>query len=649
MKRRETKTVRYAWVMAALAGCMSDPTPQPVTQGPKTYLSKDGQTSACYAMLQRIRRKLQKGKLEEASRLANVALQSYPRVSKLHVVNGLIYEAMMLQGAEDKSELVAVAYETALKLDPNDFHAAYFMGRFRLRKKEYGMAQECLAHASLLRPEDTATLHDLAAASYYARDLQVARGSIIKLLALNEKNKGPDNPLFYRTAAMIFAATGENKTSEEHFTTLVKQVGEKDPDLTFLRNRMQAWNRYHQKGKFIRVAEEGEEAEGEDGEVAPEVGQAAPPPAPEEAPQQEAEASPPPEAQDVKAPPAAPKAATEETQAEVALPQGKGQFQRKVVILDCFLLRVSEDISTKKGNNILSNFMVNLTPQGAQYNKTVNQDLGTSAISGTLTSTFTSGVTWSTIQYSLNIANALDRRIEVLARPTLSAYEQKKSTFHSGKIIRGGIAGTTGGSIGEVQTGVVLEVSPLEVDEIEDKTLLEVSLEGSLLEGAPIQGSPLAGQTFDISKTKATTTLKLKFGQTGMLGGIYERIKVSAKSGVPLLKDIPFVQYLFSREDTQDERKYVVFFVTPRKAEAVRDALEQNCAYDKCARKNQPCVQELVEEHNWAETVSNASIIFKGVSKLCREFRTGDVIPLYWGDAPNFDKHVAEVSAFLYY
>lgn len=234
-----------------------------------------------------------------------------------------------------------------------------------------------------------------------------------------------------------------------------------------------------------------------------------------------------------------------------AAPEKPEKETQHVVILDCFLLRVSEETATTKGSNILNNFSVNLTPQSADYN-VVKTGGGT-----TLTQTFERNITWSTIQYNLNIANAVDKRIEVIARPTLSTYEKKKSTFFSGSTLRGGISGTTGGSIGEVQTGITLEVTPLEVQEDKNKTLLDdISLEGSILSSTPQPGSvSIANQTFQIAKTKATTTLKLKFGETGMLGGIYERVIRQDKDGVPLLQDIPFLQYLFPQETTSDLRK----------------------------------------------------------------------------------------------
>ncbi|MGL5783933.1 MAG: hypothetical protein ACRCYZ_00305 [Alphaproteobacteria bacterium] len=612
------KSWYHAWILAVLAGCGAEKAEKPVTQGPASYLNKKREASPCYGYLQQAKQKIKKGKLSEASRLINVALQSYPRMGKLHLMNGLIYEAMMDKGADDKSELVTVAYETAFSLDPTDFHAAYFMGRFKLKKKDYIGAQDFLAQALLLNPDDTTALHDLAVASYYAQDLEVARGSVKKLLSLVSNKKASLKPLFYRTAAMVFAATGEKEQAQKNLAHLVNLVGGKDPDIHFLKRRMEDWFHSHTHPKRLQPIAD------EDSSTAPFGGD--------------------PSAQPLQNPAQQPRQGGHGALPQGAAPEKPEKETQHVVILDCFLLRVSEETATSKGSNILNNFTVSLKPQSAEYNMVKTGGIPT------LTQTFNRSITWSTILYNLNIANAVDKRIEVIARPTLSTYEKKKSTFFSGNTIRGGISGTTGGSIGEVQTGITLEVTPLEVQEDKNKTLLDISLEGSILSGEPVNGSAsIANQTFEISKTKATTTLKLKFGETGMLGGIYERVTKQDKDGVPLLQDIPFLQYLFSQETTSDLRKYVVFFVTPRNAKIVRDAMKSPSSIE-ARRKEQPNVRELLAKGcGWDQTPSNISIIFKGVAKLNREFRTGDVIPLFWGTEPDWDTHIEQVSAFLYF
>ncbi|MGL4825686.1 MAG: hypothetical protein ACRC4G_05800 [Alphaproteobacteria bacterium] len=617
------KSWYHVWVLAILAGCAAEQREKPVTQGPASYLNKKREASPCYGYLQQAKQKIKKGKLSEASRLINVALQSYPRMGKLHLMNGLIYEAMMDKGADDKSELVTVAYETAFSLDPTDFHAAYFMGRFKLKKKDYVGAQDFLAQALLLNPNDTTALHDLAVASYYAQDLEVARGSVKKLLSLvSNQGKASVKPLFYRTAAMVFAATGEKEQAQKNLAHLVNLVGGKDPDIHFLKRRMEDWFHSHTHPRQLQP-------------IADVDGGAAPPGDPS--------------AQPVPNPAQQPSQGEPGTLPQVSAPEKPEKETQHVVILDCFLLRVSEETATTKGSNILNNFTVNLIPQSADYNMVKNFTTGT-PVTATLTRTFKSGISWEKIQYNLNIANAVDKRIEVIARPTLSTYEKKKSTFFSGDTLRGGISGTTGGSIGEVQTGITLEVTPLEVQEDKNKTLLDISLEGSILSSTPQPGSvSIANQTFQIAKTKATTTLKLKFGETGMLGGIYERVTKQDKDGVPLLQDIPFLQYFFSQETTSDMRKYVVFFVTPRNAKVVKDAMKAPLSIE-ARRKEQPNIRELLAKGgSWEQTPSNVSIIFKGVAKLNREFRTGDVIPLFWGTEPDWDTHIDQVSAFLYF
>ena len=72
-----------------------------------------------------------------------------------------------------------------------------------------------------------------------------------------------------------------------------------------------------------------------------------------------------------------------------------------------------------------------------------------------------------------------------------------------------------------------------------------------------IEGQP----TIDTQKiqTKVTTGNH----ETIVLGGIYEQQKRTIKSGVPILRDLPLLRFLFSRTQTKLEKRELLIFVTP--------------------------------------------------------------------------------------
>ena len=59
------------------------------------------------------------------------------------------------------------------------------------------------------------------------------------------------------------------------------------------------------------------------------------------------------------------------------------------------------------------------------------------------------------------------------------------------------------------------------------------------------------------------TTLMVKSGDTVVIGGIYQSVDESSDEGVPWLKDIPLLGYLFKAELAQKERVELLIFLTP--------------------------------------------------------------------------------------
>jgi len=52
-------------------------------------------------------------------------------------------------------------------------------------------------------------------------------------------------------------------------------------------------------------------------------------------------------------------------------------------------------------------------------------------------------------------------------------------------------------------------------------------------------------------------------GETMVIGGIYETKKTDSESGVPWLKDLPFVGWLFKNKETREDTSELLVFLTP--------------------------------------------------------------------------------------
>ena len=67
-----------------------------------------------------------------------------------------------------------------------------------------------------------------------------------------------------------------------------------------------------------------------------------------------------------------------------------------------------------------------------------------------------------------------------------------------------------------------------------------------------------------IDKKQASTLLYVRDGETAVIGGIYERTEASGENGIPGLKNIPLLGWLFKVQTKTDERTELLIFITPR-------------------------------------------------------------------------------------
>lgn len=70
--------------------------------------------------------------------------------------------------------------------------------------------------------------------------------------------------------------------------------------------------------------------------------------------------------------------------------------------------------------------------------------------------------------------------------------------------------------------------------------------------------------TFSVNSREANTRVIVKNGQTAVIGGIYRSDVTEGTTGVPWLKDIPVLGYMFKGTSTDKQRSELLIFLTPR-------------------------------------------------------------------------------------
>ncbi len=111
-------------------------------------------------------------------------------------------------------------------------------------------------------------------------------------------------------------------------------------------------------------------------------------------------------------------------------------------------------------------------------------------------------------------------------------------------------------SVTQVSSKLTLEVTP---QITADKAII---MDLKVNKDTPLQNN-LGGTEPIINKKTVETKLLVDNGETVVLGGIYTQDLSNDVSGVPLLKDIPLIGYLFKKKTVKDNRNELLIFITP--------------------------------------------------------------------------------------
>jgi type IV pilus secretin PilQ/predicted competence protein len=159
-----------------------------------------------------------------------------------------------------------------------------------------------------------------------------------------------------------------------------------------------------------------------------------------------------------------------------------------------------------------------------------------------------------------------DGHARVLANPKLATLNGKEATMLVGTRIPYVVTGTVfaGGGAAPVErvereeVGVKLKITPL----INADGYITTTITPEVSSVIGFQG---ANADLPVVATRqATTTVRLKDGQSVIIGGLLSEEKTTRTSKVPLLGDIPGLGYLFQHNTITTTKKDLVIEITPR-------------------------------------------------------------------------------------
>lgn len=205
------------------------------------------------------------------------------------------------------------------------------------------------------------------------------------------------------------------------------------------------------------------------------------------------------------------------------------------------------------------------------------------------------------------------------------------------------------GSIEEVPVGIKLDVTPKFLGK--DKVQLSVSANRAFIEGCSANAG--FNNFAQVTKTTISANVAIKFGHPLVLSGLYEKESEKLHDGVPLLQDVPVLQYLFSHEGTLDFTNSVLILLAPHKPRnthadgtAMTDGANPTDANAKL-----PNLDELKDRPDWIKPASNMDAVFQHLkdNRLFKEFRSGDVRLEKWQDELSLGLRIKRAVEFLYF
>jgi type IV pilus assembly protein PilQ len=192
-------------------------------------------------------------------------------------------------------------------------------------------------------------------------------------------------------------------------------------------------------------------------------------------------------------------------------------------------------------------------------------DAGSSGSSATEATSIVGGVAGATTQFAFGLLNGnlaiavanlvKNLRGEVLAKPQITTIDNTEARIFMGEQVPIRVLDANGRQAIQLQdAGTSLTVTPHVT--ADGRVLLDLNPEKNSFRVDPSAGTIL-------QKQSAKTTVVVSDGETVVIAGLTTKEETETETGVPLLKDIPLLGYLFKHTASATRKRDLIIFVTP--------------------------------------------------------------------------------------
>ncbi|MBI5887239.1 MAG: type IV pilus secretin PilQ [Deltaproteobacteria bacterium] len=153
-------------------------------------------------------------------------------------------------------------------------------------------------------------------------------------------------------------------------------------------------------------------------------------------------------------------------------------------------------------------------------------------------------------------AGETEGRVRTISRPRVTTMDNKEAKIEQGESIPFSTTSSAGTATTFIEANLSLTVTPHITPD--GSVIMKIKATRNAIGSfRTSSGSP------SINKKEATTEVLVKDGETTVIGGIVISDKSETESGIPYLKDIPFLGVLFKSKSVSDSQTELLIFITP--------------------------------------------------------------------------------------
>jgi type IV pilus assembly protein PilQ len=164
---------------------------------------------------------------------------------------------------------------------------------------------------------------------------------------------------------------------------------------------------------------------------------------------------------------------------------------------------------------------------------------------------------WGELEAQLQVLEQ-SRKANIISNPRVTTVDNREAKILVGQKIPLIVQDVAGNPVSQLQTiGIQLKVTPhLTQDK---KIVMDLHPEVSDLSTfSTVQGGVI------INTSEADTRVMVDDGQTAVIGGLIRTNDSHVRRGVPLLKDLPLLGFMFRSDNVIKQNRELIIFVTPR-------------------------------------------------------------------------------------